>query len=222
MADRKVGIIMRKTFLVVVAFGLFLTACDESPHSITESSPVVTPPIAAIPDIDDNSENADSANDASPSSDTYDNNHEESADLREIFVDSKDGLGKILGVDFTNTNLTEIWGEANPNGTEVFFFYTGSYTSLLLEGFRGFHDVTWELEYFTEGEIAFVERMGLCVTNIQSYWEKQHDFNDGTLRFSREMRAYVLNEPHADDSNIFIYAGLGAKVSLDVEKILAE
>jgi hypothetical protein len=209
---------MRKLIIAIITIAFLLTSCGEStPSVVTESPPVETPPITAIPDIVDNTEKPD---------DKHDNNKDEvTINVPEIFIDSRAALGDILGVDFTGIKITEILYDVFPDGhrfTEIYLFCIVNEDTALYERLKRSRIGPDDL---IRGDILDLERAGLSKTDIQSrawHFKEITPVSDEIDIVGYSIELYLLKEPRADGSNVFITSGPDAKVTIDVEKILAE
>jgi hypothetical protein len=193
---------MKRLALIAIAFGFLLMSCTDTPIDTSVS------PSPENPSID---------SEVYPSTESN-NKDEVTVTVPEIFIDSKAGLTEILGIDFTGIEIAGLWYDFSPeySFTEIYLFCISGNDTVL---YKNLFDISDNL--FVADVV--LERAGLSKTDIQKqggHFKSIDNGRDELPYYSIEL--YLLKEPRADGSNVFIYAGPDAKVKIDVDAILAE
>lgn len=194
-----IGIILISSFLIV---------------SCAEKSPVETKPLPSADDIINGGDVE------------HGGEGEGETEMLEIFIDSKAGLTEILGLDFTDIKIIDIWCEEvlfhnTSIGSSIYLFCTASEDILLNSIFK-----KGELDdigiTICGGTNPILDEMGINITDVQAYWIHFKEINNGDGYIPYTIEIFLLKEPRDDGSNAFMFAGPSAKVTIDVEKIMAE
>lgn len=152
-------------------------------------------------------------------------------------IDSKAELLELLGMDFSDIEITDIQYEkvSNSSYTDIMVFYNDSDEALqsreyyhrekemgseLLEQLSG---PNLTLSYVPPGHINTMEEIGINTDSIRQYgWT----FKDFVIK-SEEQRPYEIHWYELDKSygykgNVLILTSIDATIKIDVEKILKD
>jgi hypothetical protein len=135
-------------------------------------------------------------------------------------IDNRAELGEILGANLTQVQITDIIRQEVPTYSfaDLHVFFIGDVGSLNLgmPEYGMFTEVG--LEHIIRANIVALEMVGLSKDDVQRYWVNYRE----SEYESYQIDLYQLREPRADGSNMLLYAGIGEKIRIDVESIIAE